>query len=77
MPALPRPRIFLAWSRTALAPAGTLTLKLALVTGNTAGVDGGGLYTSPGSPVSLKASLIIKNVPDNCVPLGTISGCVR
>jgi len=59
------------------APAGALTIKFALIAGNTAGVDGGGLYTSPGSPVSLKASLIIKNQPDNCVPLGTISGCVH
>ncbi|MGA8726660.1 MAG: hypothetical protein WB565_16625 [Acidimicrobiales bacterium] len=59
------------------APAGPLTLKLSVVTGNTAGVDGGGIYTVPGagSPVSLFLSLVFRNAPDNCSPVGMIRGC--
>jgi predicted outer membrane repeat protein len=55
-------------------PGGPLTLKLSQVTGNSAGF-GGGIYASTGSPVSLTISLIAKNTPDNCEPLGSISGC--
>ena len=54
------------------APAGPLTLKLSAVTGNTAGEDGGGIFTVPGagSPVSLVLSLVFRNAPDNCSPVG-------
>jgi hypothetical protein len=55
-------------------PGGPLTLKLSQVTGNAAGF-GGGIYASTGSPVTLKVTLIAKNTPDNCEPLGSISGC--
>jgi hypothetical protein len=55
-------------------PGGPLTLKLSQVTGNSAGF-GGGIYASTGSPVTLTISLIAKNTPDNCEPLGSISGC--
>ena len=55
-------------------PGGPLTLKLSQVTGNSAG-QGGGIYASTGSPVTLTITLIAKNTPDNCFPLGSISGC--
>ena len=55
-------------------PGGPLTLKLSQVTGNSAS-QGGGLYASTGSPVTLTTTLIATNTPDNCFPLGSISGC--
>ena len=51
-----------------------LTLKLSLVTGNTAS-QGGGIYAVTGSPVTLKLTLVFRNVPDNCFPAGSIPGC--
>jgi len=60
-----------------LGPAGgPLTLKLSQVTGNTA-AEGGGIYASSGSPVALKVTLVARNVPDNCFPLGSIPGCTN
>jgi hypothetical protein len=56
------------------APGGPLTLKLSQVTGNTA-AEGGGIDASSGSPVALKLTLVARNVPDNCFPLGSIPGC--
>src|ERR1019366_8194373 len=58
------------------APGGPLTLKLSQVTGNTA-AEGGGIYASSGSPVALKVTLVARNVPDNCFPLGGIPGCTN
>ena len=57
-------------------PGGPLTLKLSQVTGNSAG-QGGGIYASTGSPVTLTTTLIATNTPDNCFPLGSISGCTN
>jgi hypothetical protein len=59
------------------AAAGALALNGALVRGNHAGVDGGGLFTTPGSPVSVKASKIVLNTPNNCAPVGSIPGCAN
>jgi hypothetical protein len=59
---------------TGASAGGPLTLNLSQVTGNTA-AQGGGIYAIPGSPVTLKVTLIAKNHPDNCFPLGSISGC--
>jgi hypothetical protein len=56
------------------APGGPLTLKLSQVTGNTA-AEGGGIFASSGSPVTLKITAVIKNTPNNCSPLGSIPGC--
>jgi predicted outer membrane repeat protein len=56
------------------APGGPLTLKLSTVTGNTA-AQGGGIFASSGSPVALKLTLVARNVPDNCFPLGSIANC--
>ena len=57
-------------------PAGALALNLSAVTANNAGSDGGGIFSTPGSPVSLKLTVVARNTPDNCVPPGTIAGCV-
>ena len=58
-----------------LVPGNTLALNLSLVAGNTAAGGGGGIFAIPGSPVTLKLTAIIKNHPDNCEPLGSITGC--
>lgn len=55
-------------------PGNALTLKLSLVTDNTA-TDGGGIYAVPGSPVTFTLTLIAKNTPDHCAPSGSISFC--
>ncbi|HEY6315992.1 MAG TPA: hypothetical protein VIY52_35010 [Streptosporangiaceae bacterium] len=55
-------------------PGGPLTLKFSQVIGNSAGI-GGGIFASAGSPVTLKITLIARNTPDNCAPLGSVSGC--
>ena len=55
-------------------PGGPLTLKLSQVTGNSA-AQGGGIYASTGSPVTLTITAVAKNRPDNCFPLGSITGC--
>jgi|SRR6266851_3277232 len=57
-------------------PGGPLTLNASQVTGNTA-ADGGGIYASSGSPVALKLTLVARNVPGNCFPLGSIPGCTN
>jgi hypothetical protein len=56
------------------APGGPLTLTLSQVTGNTAG-QGGGIFAVPGSPATLKLTLIARNTPDNCAPPGSVTGC--
>src|SRR6266702_4063978 len=55
-------------------PGGPLTLQQTRVTGNSA-AQGGGIFASTGSPVTLNRSLIFGNVPTNCYPPGTIPGC--
>ena len=55
-------------------PGGPLTLKLSQVTGNSA-AQGGGIYASTGSPVTLTITAVAKNRPDNCFPLDSITGC--
>ena len=52
---------------------GALTLNHSQVTGNTA-AHGGGIFNSGGT-VTLAATSVTGNNPDNCEPLGTISGC--
>jgi hypothetical protein len=54
---------------------GSLALNFSQVSGNTASGGGGGIYAVAGSPVTLKLSLVLRNNPDNCEPIGTISGC--
>jgi hypothetical protein len=56
-------------------PGAPLTLKLSQVTGNTA-AEGGGIYAAvSGSPVALKLTLVARNIPDNCFPMGGIADC--
>jgi hypothetical protein len=43
------------------------------VTGNTVG-QGGDIFAVPGSPVTLKLTLVAKNTPDSCASPGTIAG---
>ncbi|MGH3201473.1 MAG: hypothetical protein ACRDP5_05385 [Streptosporangiaceae bacterium] len=59
---------------TGPAPGGPLTLTLSQVTGNTA-AQGGGIFAVLGSPVTLKLTLVAKNVPGNCEPPGSVAGC--
>ena len=44
------------------------------VSNNTAFTDGGGIYVSTGT-VTLQSTTITGNVPDNCAPAGSVSGC--
>jgi predicted outer membrane repeat protein len=53
-------------------PGGALTLNHSQVTGNTA-ARGGGIFNNGGT-VTLAATSITGNTPDNCAP-GTIAGC--
>jgi hypothetical protein len=42
---------------------------------NTAARAGGGIYDDTGATVTLAASSVLRNQPDNCEPLGSILGC--
>jgi hypothetical protein len=53
---------------------GVLTLNHSKVTRNTAGIHGGGIFNN-GGPVTLVASSVTRNNPDNCNPPGAIPGC--
>ena len=53
---------------------GPVTLNHSQVTGNTAVQGGGGIFNFGGT-VTLKATSITGNNPDNCEPPGTIAGC--
>jgi hypothetical protein len=55
-------------------PGGQLALQASQLTGNSAG-EGGGIFASTGSPVTLSVSQILGNNPDNCAPPATIPGC--
>jgi len=52
----------------------TVTMNHSQLTVNRATEGGGGIYND-GATVTLSWNLIIANVPDNCEPIGTISGC--
>ncbi len=61
-----------------MVPGGAVTLNHSLVIGNKAGIGGGGIFNVPGQgtgTVTLSASIVAANHPDNCEPLGTIVGC--
>jgi hypothetical protein len=49
------------------------TLAGSTITGNTAGA-GGGIYLDSGT-VTLQDSTVSGNVPDNCAPPGSVTGC--
>ena len=50
-----------------------MTLNHSQVTGNTAGGDGGGIFNNGGT-VTLSATSVTGNNPDNC-GLGSVPGC--
>ncbi len=56
-------------------PGGPVTLNHSQVIGNVAQA-GGGIFNVGGATVTLSASTVIENHPDNCEPAGTIAGCV-
>ena len=56
------------------AAGGPLTIKFSQITRNKA-ASGGGIFAVPGSPVTLKVTVVAKNTPDNCAPPGAIAGC--
>jgi hypothetical protein len=56
-----------------MLPGGALTMNHSQVTGNTA-AHGGGIFTNGGT-VTLSATPVTGNTPDNCEPPGTIAGC--
>ena len=45
------------------------------IRGNVAGGDGGGIFNSGGTNVSLSGTVVTGNHPHNCVPLGSVPGC--
>jgi predicted outer membrane repeat protein len=53
----------------------TVILSHSLLSVNRATDGGGGIYTDDGT-VTLSFNLINANLPDNCEPTGTISGCL-
>ena len=55
---------------------GTLTLNYSQVSGNSATLGGGGIYSVPGGAVSLSSTSVNGNHPDNCEPLSSIAGCI-
>ena len=65
-------------NRMPTAVGDPLALNFSQVINNSAlpGGDGGGIYTILGSSVVLKLSLVVAEVADNCVPLGSVAGCV-
>ncbi|MFL6055664.1 MAG: hypothetical protein ACJ72W_22600 [Actinoallomurus sp.] len=55
---------------------GRARLVLSLVKANRAGDGGGGIFRLPeAGPVRLEKSLVIKNTPNNCRPVGSVPGC--
>ena len=55
----------------------TATLIRSLVTHNTAITNGGGIDNEAPSQVTLKASKVIRNAPNNCTPEGSVPGCTN
>ncbi|MFD8763678.1 hypothetical protein [Streptomyces mirabilis] len=53
----------------------TLTLHHSTVTENTAARNGGGINKQAGTSVTLDDSSVVKNKPNNCFPLGSVTGC--
>lgn len=51
-----------------------LTINGSKITGNSASGGGGGIINMGGT-VTLKGTKVTGNVPDNCEPPGTITGC--
>ncbi|WP_055495762.1 hypothetical protein [Streptomyces sp. TP-A0356] len=52
-----------------------LTLNHSRVTDNVAARNGGGINNQTGASVTLNDSQVVRNRPNNCLPLITIAGC--
>jgi hypothetical protein len=52
---------------------GALSLFVGLVSGNTADIEGGGVYNGSGTVVR-RATGVAGNTPDNCAPAGSVTG---
>ena len=59
-----------------IANQAALNLTGAVITGNVASMDGGGIANEGGTVTLTKYNTIARNSPDNCIPLGSILGCV-
>ncbi len=55
----------------------TATLVRSLITHNTAIATGGGIDNETPSQVTLTASRVIRNAPNNCTPAGSVPGCTN
>ena len=55
----------------------TATLVRSQVTRNTAITAGGGIFSENSSSVTLEASRVFRNAPDNCSPEGSVPGCTN
>jgi predicted outer membrane repeat protein len=53
---------------------GTVTIASTQITQNTAGNTGGGIYDD-GSTTLSSSSSVYANHPNNCAPLGSVTGC--
>src|ERR1022692_158409 len=53
--------------------AGTTAISFSLINRNIAREGGGGIYNN--TTVTLASTLIFTNQPDNCEPLGSVTGC--
>ena len=56
---------------------GSVSVSGGQIRGNVAGGDGGGIFNSGGTNVTLSGAVVTGNLPDNCVPLGSVPGCTR
>jgi predicted outer membrane repeat protein len=54
----------------------TVTVDGSRITGNAAADGGGGIYNYSAGTVTLTGTGVYANHPDNCEPLGTITGCM-
>ncbi len=57
--------------------AATATLVRSVITHNTAITNGGGIDNQTPSQVTLTASKVIRNTPNNCTPAGSVPGCTN
>jgi len=53
----------------------TASFTGSVISGNNAGSAGGGIYGETGTTTTLANSSVLRNVPDNCDPPGSIAGC--
>jgi len=64
----------IANANSGIPGSGVLTINGSKITGNSASGGGGGIINMGGT-VTLKGTKVTGNVPDNCEPPGTITGC--